>query len=119
MPTILLVDDDASVRQVIEAYLLDAGFDVVSAANTIVGAQQLATNPNVDLCLVDIVMPHGMPDGSVFAQSVRSKIPSMPVILMTGYSGPVGSIGDALSSLIYKPIKWDALLAEIKRLLVV
>jgi DNA-binding NtrC family response regulator len=115
VPTILLIDDDDGVRQVIEEHLAEAGFDVVSAADTIIGRRQFDRHPNVDLCLVDIVMPPGAPDGTSFAQSVRSDMPAMPVILMTGYRSAIGSVADIATSLMHKPIDLDALTAEIER----
>jgi DNA-binding NtrC family response regulator len=114
MPRILLVDDDDGVREVVEQYLTEAGFDVIPARDTIMGRRQLELN-HVDLCLVDMVMPAGVPDGAEFARSVRGEMPEMPVILMTGYYATAVRARAVVSSLLYKPIDLDALVTEIER----
>ena len=117
MATILLVDDDDAVRRVIEDHLTSAGHDVLTARDIVVALDQLASNPHVDLCLIDLVMPSHVPDGLGFAQSVREERPDMPVILMTGYFSTGARVTDLVSSMVYKPVDLDKLVAEIKRLL--
>ena len=113
MPTILLVDDDAGIRQVLEDGLSEAGFEVISAADTTVARQQLERHPGVDLCLVDLVMPG--PDGAAFARVVKDQTPDRPVILMTGYYAAGTRASGMANSIIYKPIALDQLVAEINR----
>jgi CheY-like chemotaxis protein len=117
MPTILFVDDDDAVRQVIGDHLASSGYDVLAAPDTVVALDQLATHPQVDLCLIDLVMPPHVPDGLVFAQSVRGERPDMPVILITGYFSAGTRVTDFVSSVIYKPVDLNKLVAEIQRLL--
>lgn len=117
MPTILLVDDDPAVRQVIADYLKSFDFDGIVAADTVVALDRLAVHPEVELCLVDLVMPSDAPDGLALAQSVRRQKPSMPMILMTGYYSAATRITDPVGRLIYKPIDLDKLVADIGRLL--
>jgi CheY-like chemotaxis protein len=117
MPTILLVDDDDAVRRVIEDHLASSGYDVLTALDTVVALDRLTTHPQIDLCLVDLVMPPHVPDGLAFAQSVRGERPDMPVILMTGYFSAGARVTDPVSSMVYKPVELDKLVAEIHRLL--
>jgi CheY-like chemotaxis protein len=117
MPTILLVDDDDAVRRAIEDHLASSGYDVLIALDTVVALDQLTSHPQVDLCLIDLVMPSDVPDGLAFGQSVREERPDMPVILMTGYFSAGARVTDPVSSVIYKPVDLDKLVAEIKRLL--
>jgi CheY-like chemotaxis protein len=117
MSTILLVDDDDAVRQVIEDHLASSGYNVLIAPDTVVALDQLTSHPEVDLCLVDLVMPSHVPDGLAFAQSVRGERPDMPVILMTGYFSAGARVTDPVSSMIYKPVDLDKLVAEIQGLL--
>lgn len=113
MPTILLVDDDNGIRQVLEDGLSEAGFEVISAADTAMACQQLQRHPGVDLCLVDLVMP-GL-DGVAFARLIKDRMPDRPVILMTGYYAAGTRAGNIANSIIYKPIALDKLVAEINR----
>jgi CheY-like chemotaxis protein len=117
MPTILLVDDDDAVRRVIEDHLASSGYDVLIAPDTVVALDQLASHPEVDLCLVDLVMPSDVPDGVAFARSIRNQLPGMPLVLMTGYYSASERLGEQVGSLIYKPVALDNLVAEIERLL--
>ena len=113
MATILVVDDDNGVRQTLEDALSDAGFEVVSAADTITACEQLERYPAVDLCLVDLVMPG--PDGAAFARLAKERTPDRPVILMTGYYAAGAKASDLAESIIYKPVDIDKLVAEINR----
>jgi CheY-like chemotaxis protein len=117
MSTVLVVDDDEGVRQVIEDHLASSGYDVLTAPDTIVALHRLASHPEIDLCLVDLVMPSGVPDGVSFARLARRQSPSMPLILMTGYYSAAGRAGDLAGNVIYKPVGLDKLEAEIRRLL--
>ena len=117
MSTILLVDDDDGVRRVIEYHLASLGYDVVSAPDTVVALDQLTWHPEIDLCLVDLVMPSDVPDGVAFARSIRRRKQGMPLILMTGYYSASERVGELVGSLIYKPIALDKLVAEIRHLL--
>jgi DNA-binding NtrC family response regulator len=115
LATVLLVDDDESVRRVIEEHLSEIGYDVIAAPDTLAGQREIQTHPETDLCLVDLVMPSNVPDGAAFALSVRKLRPGVPVILMTGYYGAAVRIGHLASGVIYKPVDFDALDAEIER----
>jgi two-component system, OmpR family, response regulator len=117
MSTVLAVDDDEGVRQVIEDHLASSGYDVLTASDTVVALHQLASHPEIDLCLVDLVMPSDVPDGVAFARLARNQIPSMPLILMTGYYSAAERVGELAGNLVYKPVGLDTLEAEIRRLL--
>jgi len=114
MPTILLVEDDAALRGVLDESLASSGFDVVQAADTSEALTKLGVDNEIDLCLIDLVMPHGKPDGLAFARTVKRRSPSTPVILMTGYYGFVARSGDLPAKVLYKPIDMDSLVAEIR-----
>jgi DNA-binding NtrC family response regulator len=118
MPTILVVEDDTAVREVIELHLSASGFDVVSAPDTVAASQHLSSISDIDLCLIDLVMPANVPDGAAFARSVRSQRPDMPVILMTGYYTAAARVSDLANTVIFKPLDLDTLVTEIGRQLV-
>lgn len=85
VPTILLVDDDRSVRAAVEDWLSTARFDVIAVPDTVTALREIEARPKIDLCLVDLVMPSDVPDGAAFVRSIRGLRSDMPVILMTGY----------------------------------
>jgi PAS domain S-box-containing protein len=83
--TILLVEDDLAVRDMIRASLTDLGYTVVVAANGNEGLALFKENTTaIDLVLTDIVMPGmGGPAMSALIKEIR---PELPVIFITGYA---------------------------------
>ena len=82
--SILVVDDDASVREVVTSMLTDAGYQVTVAAS---GEEGLALLSDVKLnpewLLVDFAMP-GM-NGTAVAARARELRPKLPILIMSGY----------------------------------
>ncbi len=82
--TVLVVEDEDSVRALVSRTLGAYGFEVLSAGN---GAEAIATLDRLagplDLLITDVVMP-GM-RGSEIARALRARLPTLPVLFMTGY----------------------------------
>ncbi len=84
--TILVVEDDDSVREVADQMLTEAGFEVLSARDGPTGLNKFDKHADeVDLLFSDMVMPGGM-NGVELAQRVLARNPSLPVILVTGHT---------------------------------
>ncbi|HEY1934641.1 MAG TPA: ATP-binding protein [Acetobacteraceae bacterium] len=101
---VMVVDDDAPVRQVTVEMLKDLGFDAVQAggaAEALVLLAQLAGPP--DVILLDYAMP-GM-NGLQLARRLRERGLSMPIALVTGYAELAGVEGAAnpLDAVLGKP----------------
>lgn len=79
--TILVVEDEAPLRSLIERMLRRAGYDVRVAEN---GASALASfeSGGVDLALIDFTLPSV--DGGEVARTLRARRPELPVVLMSG-----------------------------------
>ncbi len=114
MATILVVDDDTALVGTVAESLVAAGFCVVQALTTTDALSRLDAGLKADLCLVDLVMPHGSPDGLAFARTVKDRYPALSVILMTGYYGFVTRSGTLPAKVLYKPVEVDVLVAEIR-----
>ncbi len=85
--TILLVEDDRSVRLVVERALRRQGLGVVAVADASAALDLLAQgDAAVDLLISDVVMP-GM-DGVDLLHQARALRPALPVVLMSGYAEP-------------------------------
>lgn len=78
---ILLVDDDALLRQTLREILTSAGHRVEEAANGAEGLRRLLIG-NFDILVTDLVMPER--EGLELIQEVRSLIPDLPVIAISG-----------------------------------
>ena len=92
---LLIIDDDALVRQSIVTYLTDSGFAVCSAADAANALDLLAdpTHSLPDLILTDLRMPNG--DGLQLLQTLHDRHPSLPVIVISG----AGVMNDVVSAL--------------------
>jgi DNA-binding NtrC family response regulator len=79
--TILIVDDDATVREVLGRALSAAGYDVVEASSADTALALLKQRP-VDVMLADLVMPKD--DGLWLIGQVTTTYPDVLCVLMTG-----------------------------------
>lgn len=81
-PTILVVDDVRSIRELLELHLSNAGYDVVTAEDAIVAGKQVLHNPP-GLIITDVVMPYM--SGIEFVSALRADdtIPDIPVIFLS------------------------------------
>jgi CheY-like chemotaxis protein/anti-sigma regulatory factor (Ser/Thr protein kinase) len=115
-PRILLVDDEAPVRNVIAELLEEAGYSVTQADDSVSALDVLKTGEKVDLLLSDLSMP-GLDGISLIRASQRQR-PGLPAILLTGYLADVSSIASNDSfSLLRKPISGTLLTGHISSLL--
>jgi two-component system, NtrC family, response regulator AtoC len=91
-PTILVVDDEAYVRDSVIELIETRGFRALGAASVAAAAAVLAAE-SVDAVLTDLKMPGG--SGLELLESVRSSPAPAPVIVMTG----VGTVADAVAAM--------------------
>ncbi len=90
-PTILIVDDEPSIRQSLQGILSDEGFEVTTASNGYEALQQIEADAP-DLVLLDIWMP-GL-DGLETLKEIKKNHPYIQVIMITGH----GTIETAVQS---------------------
>jgi DNA-binding response OmpR family regulator len=81
MARVLIVDDDADIREGVHDVLAACGHSVLEASNGTVGLQQLTRN-NVDLVLMDILMPDK--EGIETIQEIRRMQPDKKILAMSG-----------------------------------
>jgi CheY-like chemotaxis protein len=96
---VLLVEDNAQVRQFAEGLLADLGCDVISVDSAQTALRKLQSD-RFDLVLSDVVMPQM--SGVELARRVRDDHPDVPVLLATGYSDEILRTGTEFA-VIAKP----------------
>jgi PAS domain S-box-containing protein len=84
-PTVLIVDDSAEVAEVTSSLFERLGYNTDYRDSADAALKYLAEGSKIDLVFSDIVMP-GTIDGVGLAREIRSRYPSLPVVLTTGYS---------------------------------
>jgi PAS domain S-box-containing protein len=110
---VLLVEDDASVGEMVEAMLSDLGHEVLRAEAAAPALTILEASGRIDLMLTDLIMPGGM-NGVELAHAAVALRPGLPVILTSGYTGEtLGAAADAPWPLLAKPYPAEALAAII------
>jgi PAS domain S-box-containing protein len=110
---VLLVEDDASVGEMVEAMLTDLGHDVLRAEAAAPAIEILGRSGHIDLMLTDLIMPGGM-NGVELAHAAVALRPGLPVILTSGYTGEtLGAATEAPWPLLTKPYPAEALAAVI------
>ena len=82
--TILLVEDEPTVRNVAERALTRHGYQVITADNGEDALAALADGQNIDLLISDVVMP-GM-DGPTVVREARKTRPDLKILFMSGYA---------------------------------
>lgn len=113
--SILIVDDEASVRESLEKVLSKAGYATLTA-NSGHEALALLAHHQVDIVLSDLKMPDG--DGVELLKSIKKDYPDIEVILLTGY-GTIETAVDAMREGAYdfisKPPKKAVILSAVER----
>jgi DNA-binding NtrC family response regulator len=92
MDTILIVDDEKSILDLLSMVFKKDGYRVVTNPGT-AKAFEIVTGEDVDLVISDIKMPHL--DGMAFLKAVKGQCPNVPVIIITAF----GSVKQAVEAL--------------------
>jgi len=117
--TILLAEDEDSLRLLTQRILTSHGYTVITASN---GREAIDAarrhSGDIDLLLTDVVMPHM--NGHDLATHLQATHPTLPVIYMSGYAEPLLAARTTLPAgvtLLNKPVTKQHILAAIRRTL--
>ncbi|GMA77859.1 hypothetical protein GCM10025880_42760 [Methylorubrum aminovorans] len=83
--TVLVVDDEPSVRMLVAEVLEDLGYAAIEAADGPSGLKVLQSDTRVDLLITDVGLPGGM-NGRQVADAARVTRPGLKVLFITGYA---------------------------------
>jgi len=117
--TVLLVEDNAPLRQATVRQLEALGYKVREAEHAAAAMAILATQDPVDLLFTDVVMP-GKIDGIALAQQSLRLRPTMKVLLASGFPGTRGdgkSAAAGVFPLLSKPYRYDELARMVREVL--
>ena len=117
--TVLIVDDEPSVRMLVTEVLEDLGYTAIEAADSAAGLKVLQSDVRIDLLVTDVGLPGGM-NGRQMADAGRERRPDLKVLFITGYAeNAVLGNGHLLPGMqvLTKPFVLETLATRIKDLI--
>ena len=117
--TVLVVDDEPTVRMLVTEVLEDLGYTAIEAADGAAGLRVLQSDARIDLLVTDVGLPGGM-NGRQVADAARVARPGLKVLFITGYAeNAVLSHGhlDPGMHVLIKPFAMESLASRIKELI--
>jgi CheY-like chemotaxis protein len=115
---VVVVEDDANVRDMVHECLAERGLQVLTAADGEAGLELVLSTRDIDLLLTDVGLP-GL-NGRQLADAARAAYPGLKVLMMTGYAGNAARDRNFLEQgmeLIAKPFSLDTLGERVQRML--
>ena len=113
--TILVIDDDADIRELIKILLESDGYDVNIASDGVEALEQLRSGPLPGLIILDLMMPRI--DGEEFMKQIRqARYGHIPVVVMSGYNSAQKQARELdADSCLMKPIEVEELFNTVKQ----
>jgi PAS domain S-box-containing protein len=116
--TILVVEDDATVRMILSDVLEELGYNVLLASDARPAIPILQSDRRIDLMVSDVILPHI--NGRKLAEIARASRPDLKVLFVTGYAENATFRGDFLDAgmdMLTKPFALDALGAKVRAMI--
>lgn len=117
--TILVVDDEPSIRQLVHEFLGDAGYRVLAAVDGPSALKLLESGMHIQLLITDVGLPGGM-NGRQLADAARALVPGLKVLLITGYAESVAVRNGHLEpgmELLTKPFSMQSLSMKVAEMI--
>ncbi len=112
---VLVVEDEASVRQLTVEGLADLGYTTLAAESAVAALRVLDERSDVDLLLTDVVMPDM--NGRKLVEAALARFPKLRVLYMTGYTRNAivhNGVLDADVQLLSKPFTVETLALKVR-----
>jgi two-component system, response regulator PdtaR len=114
LPCILVVDDEDDVRQSAVVALEQFGYRVLEACDSVGALDLLESRQDIDLLFTDVRMPGEM-NGVELAFTVRSRWPSIGIIIVSGFFDLKGSSLPTGTTFLAKPYRFAELKALVEQ----
>ncbi len=117
--TVLIVDDEPTIRLLITGMLEDQGFSVIEANDSAGGLRVLQSDVRIDLLITDLGLPGSM-NGRQMVDIARAKRSDLRVLFITGFAEDAFFHGGQLEagmSVLTKPFSIDILVARVRELI--
>jgi CheY-like chemotaxis protein len=117
--TVLLVEDNQGVLEVVTAMIEELGYRVLTAQNGPEALTMVQRGEPIDLLFTDLVMPHGI-SGAELAERAREMRPELKILLGSGYSARISSAAAATAAglpILGKPYRQAELAAKLRAVL--
>lgn len=117
--TILIVDDEPTVRLLLIDVLGELGYTLIEAGDSIAGLKTLSSNMSIDLLITDVGLPGGM-NGRQLADAAREVRPGLKTIFITGYAENAALENSDLGlgrEVLTKPFAIEDLTARVRRMM--
>ncbi|CAO4148283.1 Histidine kinase [Methylorubrum extorquens] len=117
--TVLIVDDEPTVRMLITDILEDLGYAAIEAGDSATGLKVLQSDVRIDLLVTDVGLPGGM-NGRQMADAARNYRPDLRVLFITGYAENA-ILGNGMlppgMAVLTKPFAMDNMAARIRSMI--
>ena len=117
--TVLVIDDEGTIRMLIVDVLSELGYGTLEAADGPAGLKVLQSSASIDLLITDVGLPGGL-NGRQVADLARQTRPKLKILFITGYAETSLAGGSQLlpgMHVMSKPFTMDSLAARIKEIL--
>jgi CheY-like chemotaxis protein len=117
--TVLVVDDESTVRMLVTEVLDDLGYTAIEAGDGAAGLKLLQSDVRIDLLVTDVGLPGGM-NGRQVADAARVIRPNLKVLFITGYAENAALSRGHLEPgmrVLTKPFTMEALASRIKEII--
>jgi two-component system, cell cycle sensor histidine kinase and response regulator CckA len=117
--TILIVDDDPSVREVLQFAFAAEGYRATAVSTSMEALKLLDDGAEFDLMVIDVLMPAATPHGLSLGHMVRYRDPSQRLVYISGAveTIPKAEIEAAEAPVLAKPVRILELLDTVQRVL--
>jgi PAS domain S-box-containing protein len=117
--TVLIVDDESTIRLLLTDTLSELGYSSIEAADSATGLKILLSDVRIDLLISDVGLPGGM-NGRQMVDAARLHRPNLKVLFITGYAENAvlraGQLEPGMS-MMTKPFPIEAMAARIRSLI--